>query len=90
MLEKGFITEGQRNDALNEEIKFSDNKTNIKAPHFVFYLRQVLEEKYSKEPIEKGGLTITTSLDYEIQQLAERVLRAEIEKLKDYPKPKNG
>ena len=83
MLEKGFITEGQRNDALNEEIKFSDNKTNIKAPHFVFYLRQVLEEKYSKELIEKGGLTITTSLDYDIQQLAERVLRAEIEKLKD-------
>jgi membrane carboxypeptidase/penicillin-binding protein PbpC len=76
-----FITPIQKAAAEKEEIKFTDQKTDIKAPHFVMYVRQLLEEKYGKNVVESGGLDITTTLDYQIQTLAERVVTEEVEKL---------
>ncbi len=76
-----FITPEQKAAAEKEEIKFTDQKTDIKAPHFVMYVRQFLEEKYGKNVVESGGLDITTTLDYQIQTLAERVVTEEVEKL---------
>lgn len=76
-----FITKEQRKLAENESIKFIDQKTDIKAPHFVMYVRQLLEEKYGKSVIDSGGMEITTSLDYSIQTLAEKVVEEELEKL---------
>ena len=77
----GFITEEQQRQAEKEEIKFAKNQIEIKAPHFVFYVRQILEEKYGKEVLEKGGLEVITSLDYRIQELAEQIVKEEVEKL---------
>jgi len=77
----GFINSDQKSQAESEEIKFVDQKTDIKAPHFVMYVRQLLEETYGKTPIESGGLEITTTLDYQIQTLAEKVVKEEVEKL---------
>lgn len=77
----GFITTEQKELAEKEEIKFIDQKTDIKAPHFVMYVRQLLEEKYGKSVVESGGLDITTTLDFQIQTLVERVVGEEIEKL---------
>ncbi|MCL4387032.1 penicillin-binding protein, partial [Patescibacteria group bacterium] len=77
----GFITSEQKTAAEKEEIKFADQKTDIKAPHFIMYVRQLLEEKYGKELIESGGLEITTTLDYQIQTLAEKIVKEEVEKL---------
>ncbi len=46
-------------------------KIDIKAPHFVFYIKQLLEDKYGIDRVERGGLKVTTSLDYSVQQIAE-------------------
>ena len=78
----GFITEKQKKSAETHEIKFAQNQTSIKAPHYVFYVRELLEQKYSKELVEAGGLEVTTSLDLQIQNLAENIVKEEIEKLK--------
>ncbi|OGM08048.1 hypothetical protein A2W13_02895 [Candidatus Woesebacteria bacterium RBG_16_36_11] len=78
----GFINEEQEKQAGQETLTFANQKTDIKAPHFVMYVRQILEETYGKEMIGKGGLNVITSLDYEIQKLAEDVVAKEIEKLK--------
>lgn len=83
MQTNGYITKKQEEKALSQEIKFSENKTAIKAPHFVMYTRQLLEEKYPSDVVEKGGLVVVTSLDYGIQKLAENVVKEEIDKLKD-------
>ncbi len=83
MQDAGFITETQRVEADKEEIIFSPNRSSIKAPHFVFYVRDQLEEKYGKEVVEQGGLDVITTLDLRIQTLAEEVVRAEIDKLKN-------
>lgn len=82
MHENSFITYEQKESAEKEELKFSERKNDIKAPHFVFFVREYLEEKYGRDAIEKGGLSVVTSLDYQIQRLAEKVVLEEIDKLK--------
>lgn len=76
MLDLGFITEEEYGVAKNEEVVFlPEEKTGIKAPHFVFYVREYLEQKYGEEMILSGGLKVTTTLDYEIQEKAEEVVK---------------
>lgn len=45
------------------------------------YVRKELEDKFSKEVVETGGLEVKTTLDYQIQELAEKVVKSEIDKL---------
>jgi len=77
-----FITAEQEQEALNQELKITQKKTDIKAPHFVMYVRQELVGKYGEEVVETGGLEVTTTLDIRIQNLAEQVVKEEIEKLR--------
>lgn len=76
-----FITEEQKLSAEKESIDFAANKNDIKAPHFVMFIRQTLVDKYGEEVVAKGGLEVSTSLDLRIQNLAERVVREEVDKL---------
>jgi len=76
-----FINKEQFENAQTEELKFASNKIDIKAPHFVMYIKQILAEKYGEETLEKGGLEITTTLDYGIQRMAEKIVSQEISKL---------
>lgn len=76
----GFITEEQEKEALSQKINFSIKRTDIKAPHFVMYVREELEKLFSKEVVETGGLEVITTLDYSIQKLAETVVAEEIKK----------
>jgi 1A family penicillin-binding protein len=77
-----FITPETENMARAEKLVFVPNKTEIKAPHFVMYIRQMLVDKYGEDMVEKGGLEVTTSLDMKIQETAEAVVAQEIEKLR--------
>ena len=56
------------------EIKFKTYRTDIRAPHFVFYVREKLEEKYGKEMLKQGGFKIYTTLDPNLQELAEKTI----------------
>ncbi|MFC1625915.1 transglycosylase domain-containing protein [Patescibacteria group bacterium] len=78
-----FITLEQEQLALSSRITFAPNKTEIKAPHFVMYVRQELVDKFGEEMVEKGGLEVSTTLDYSIQQTAEKIVKDEIERLKN-------
>lgn len=73
MRELDYITEDQQAQALAEaETKeFKEFREAIVAPHFVMYVRQLLEDKYGKEAVEKGGLKVTTTLDVALQKAAE-------------------
>ena len=77
MFELGKITADQRQQALNElqTITFNDYHEPIKAPHFVFYIKQILEEKYGKDVVEQGGLKVYTTLDPKLQEYAEKVIQ---------------
>ncbi|HEY4504926.1 MAG TPA: PBP1A family penicillin-binding protein [Candidatus Paceibacterota bacterium] len=76
MTELGFITKEEEAEARKEKVKFLpvDNFL-IKAPHFVFYVRSYLEEKYGKETVDNGGLKVISTLDWEMQKEAEEVVK---------------
>lgn len=78
-----FITEEQEEEALQEKLVFAQNRIDIKAPHFVMYVKKQLSEKYGEEVVEKGGLEVVTTLDYSIQKLTEEVVGQEVSKLKN-------
>ena len=62
--------------ALNEKTfaKVKPLKQPIEAPHFVFFVLGKLEQEYGKEFVETEGLKIYTSLDYDMQKIAEDVV----------------
>lgn len=65
------VTEEEIEEAKNEEMVYTTKKIDIKAPHFVFYVKGLLEEEFGVERVERGGLKVTTTLDYSIQEIAE-------------------
>lgn len=82
---KQHITKEDAKQARDEELTFSCKFSNIKAPHFVMYVKKLLEEKYGTEIVEKGGLKVTTSLDLELQEKAQKIVTDSIETTgKDY------
>lgn len=76
MLEDWYITFDQYKNAILEWIwyKFNKSQENIKAAHFIFYVKEYLEQKYWKEIISVWGLKIYTTLDLEKQEKAEELI----------------
>jgi membrane peptidoglycan carboxypeptidase len=66
MLSAGLITQAQHDAAEAEQIVLAPPKTNqYKAPHFVYAVRAAANELLGgEELLDSGGLTITTTLDY--------------------------
>ncbi|MDD3998697.1 MAG: transglycosylase domain-containing protein [Candidatus Shapirobacteria bacterium] len=61
------------------EIKIIEEKRDILAPHFVFYIKNCLE-KLGFTEVGRRGLKVITSLDYEIQKEAEKIVKEEVAK----------
>lgn len=82
MNEVGFITKDEMEKAKAEKLEYYLDKTGILAPHFVFYVKEQLIEKYGSTELNEGGLAITTSLDLDIQNMTEIIVASEVAKLK--------
>jgi len=74
------VTEEEIDAARAEELVYKTKRIDIKAPHFVFYVKQQLEEEFGVDRVERGGLKVTTTLDYSIQEIAEEEVRNGIAK----------
>ncbi len=75
MLDTGSISKEEYDAAKKEEVVFLEkNTTGIRAPHFSLYVKEYLVNKYGESMVEEGGLKVTTTLDYNIQQKAEKVI----------------
>ncbi len=70
----GFISKEEFEAAKNEKLKFAPFRQAIKAPHFVMYVKEYLEEKYGQEMLEKGGLKVYTTLDWDLQQAGQQII----------------
>lgn len=86
MREDGYITEELEKEALGQlpTITFASRSVSIKAPHFVFYVQDKLEELFGSELVEKGGLNVTTTLDSPFQSEAQAIVKEELDKVKDF------
>jgi 1A family penicillin-binding protein len=79
MVDLKFITRDEAKNAEGEKLVFKPNQNNIKAPHFVMYIKELLIEKYGLPIVERGGLTVITSLDMKTQDMAQKIITAEVE-----------
>lgn len=70
-----FITEEEHKAALETEVEFRPQvATGIRAPHFVFYIREYLARKYGEESLAERGFRVITTLDWELQEAAEEIV----------------
>jgi len=75
MLINDFISQEEHDAAAAEEVTFLPQAvTGIRAPHFVMYIREQLVEQYGEEALSDKGYRVITSLDWELQQEAERIV----------------
>ena len=83
MVEDKYITQEDATRAENQQMTYrtAQNQIGFKAPHFVLYVKQKLEEQYDTKTVEQGGLKVITSLDYKLQEQVEKILKDESAKL---------
>lgn len=86
MLELKMITEEEFLAAFVEaqNLQFKISQEQIKAPHFVFFVREFLERLYGQDLVERGGLRVITTLDPDLQKIAEDLVAA------NFPKQQNA
>ncbi|MDZ4209684.1 MAG: transglycosylase domain-containing protein, partial [Candidatus Curtissbacteria bacterium] len=82
MVDSHYITRDQAEQAAAEDIKFQASIVDIRAAHFVMYVREYLAEKYGESIAAQGGLKVTTTLDLDIQEDAQKIVADNIAKLK--------
>lgn len=75
MYSKGFITQKQLGDAKKEKLVFAPPGNSFIAPHFVFYVREYLDSRYGEGYVERAGLKVVTTLDANLQNIAEDAVR---------------
>ncbi len=82
MVEERYISREEADRAAGEELHFREAATDIKAPHFVMYVREYLAQKYGEAVTAQGGLKVSTTLDLDIQETSQKIVAGNIEKLK--------
>jgi len=81
MIEDGYISQEQADEAKKQELKYAEVSVP-KAPHFALWVKEQLAEKYGDAVVEQGGLRVTTTLDLDLQNLAQEAVATEVAKLK--------
>lgn len=81
MYELGHISQQEMEQAKKEKLTVQPQREQIKAPHFVMYVKEYLSEKYDDEVVEQGGLQVVTTLDWKKQQIAEQAVKSGVEKM---------
>jgi penicillin-binding protein 1A len=76
MVVEGYLTPEEAHLAEQEPIHLQANYQQVnKAPYFVEYVRQYLEEHYGVEALYRGGFEVHLTLDLGLQRLAEQAIR---------------
>jgi 1A family penicillin-binding protein len=73
MKEYGYISDDEYKLAVAEKVAFQTQvSSGLKAPHFVMFVKEYLEEKYGEDMVDRGGLKVISTLDYELELKAEQ------------------
>ncbi len=91
MREDGYIStfDEQAAKKLLDAIEFAKDSGSLRAPHFVAYIKDQLVAKFGSQAVEGGGLKVTTTLDWKLQQKAQTIVKEEVDKAKNL-KVSNG
>ena len=81
MVRHGFISQHEADLAAREDLHFASVPFPIEAPHFVMVVRGQLEREFGLEAIYTQGLQVYTTLDLDVQDAAQRVVRRRLAQL---------
>lgn len=81
MVEDGYISNKEAQDALNIKLQLKPPQNNIFAPHFVMYVKDLLSQKYGSKVVSQGGLKVITSLDLTVQEQIQKIVKEQVDKL---------
>ena len=86
MVDQGYLSRDDGEAAKADEVmkRIKPRAEPILAPHFVFYVRDLLDDKIGEEEINSGGLHIVTTLNLEKQELAEKIIADNADLLKKW------
>ena len=93
MAELGYISPTERDEAKAERIHIvprRSGRTAFLAPHFVDYVTGLIREKYGDDVLYGGGLRVYTTLNYQMQEIAEQALRAGVKQHEQYTARNRG
>lgn len=82
LAKQGYITEEAARLAKDEPLQFAATAFPLEAPHFAFYVWNLVEQKYGPEVLY-SGLTITTTLDLDLTRAAENIIRRRLQEIAD-------
>ena len=84
MQEDGYITKKQEDDTVKKlpTVVFQSQDQDIKAPHFSLYVKDLLVKQFGENVVEQGGLQVTTTLDYKLEEKAEEIVKEEVDNAK--------
>lgn len=70
-----YISEDQATEAKKKTITFLPQSIgSIRAPHFSLMVKEYLEEKYGEKILNEKGYKVITTLDWKLQEIAEKVV----------------
>ncbi len=83
MVEQKMVTKEQAEDAKKVDLlatiqPLKPKYQGIQAPYFVLAAKSELERKYSSETVRRGGWRVTTTLDLNLQKVAEDKVAASV------------
>jgi len=81
MVKQRYITASDALTAARTPLLFAPARFDIRAPHFVSYVRRWLEQEYGPQTVMRGGLIVTTTLDLGLNDVAEASIRAHLAEL---------
>ena len=90
MVKAGYVTSQEAALAKAEPLHFAASPFPIRAPHFVMYVRELLEQEFGLGMLYRGGLRVYTTLDLDWQEMAQAIVRrhlAELVNRRDGPDP---
>ena len=71
MAKEGYISPQEAEKYKKETIVFQKIENHILAPHFINYVKNKLIREYGLNYLERNGLKVYTTLDYDLQKIAE-------------------
>jgi penicillin-binding protein 1C len=83
MVKYGYMSRAEADKVYATEVELKPRTTNLVAPHFVFYVRQLLEQRYGPDMLYRGGLRVVTTLDTYWQGEAQRIVRERVAELRE-------
>lgn len=77
MLQENMISSQQAENAKAQPLTFNKHKENpVKADYFIDAVRRELTQKFGRKQLHEGGMTVRTTINMDLQRLAETSLKA--------------